>query len=241
MLANEENIRICYRAGLKKSQIIEHYGISKTRLNRILKGVKPPKKPDSYKDDMFGKDLMDIICNFPESYGLARVMKFAQQVGYNPRRIFENRKVRHEDINLTEDIIYLLRAGVKKTIISNLDWDDSGAGLDISGMRKILKRHNVEINADMENKIKMTDEHKDILRKLYEKHYIAATFSNAVKIVHYINEFLPHFAANDFIKLLLENNQEIDQEKFNKNLQFHGIGEALNEFENYNKNICYNK
>jgi hypothetical protein len=39
-----------------------------------------------------------------------------------------------------------------------LAWDGSGGGLDISGMRKILKRHNVEINADLENKIKMTEE-----------------------------------------------------------------------------------
>jgi hypothetical protein len=219
MLANEEDLRICYRAGLKKSQIIEHYGISKARLNRILEGVEAPKKPESY-DDPFAPDLMEYFCNFSESFGLARVMQFAQRTGLNPNKIFENRRVRHEDINLTEDVIYLLNAGVKKTIISALDWDESGAGLDISGMRKILKRHNVEINADLENKIKMTEEQEDVLRKLYEKHHVAANFSNAVKIVHYVNEFLTSFAANDFIKVLLETNQDIDHEKFSEGLQF---------------------
>ena len=203
------------------------------RLNRILDGIEAPKKPESYNDDMIAPDLMEHICNFPKSYGLAGVMKFAQRTGLDPNKIFENRRVKHEDINLTEDVVYLLNAGVKKTIISNLDWDGSGAGLDISGMRKILKRHNVEINADLENKIKMTEEQKDILKKLYEKHHIAATFPNAVKIVHYTSEFLTSFAPNDFIKILLETNQEIDQDKFSENLQFFSIGLAMHEFENY--------
>ncbi len=233
MLANEEDIIACFQAGLKKTNIIKHYGISKMRLNRILDGIEAPKKPESHNDDMIAPDLMEHICNFPESYGLAKVMKFARQIGLNPNKVFENRRVKHEDINLTEDVVYLLNAGVKKTIISNLDWDGSGAGLDISGMRKILKRHNVEINADLENKIKMTEEQKDILKKLYEKHHIAATFPNAVKIVHYTSEFLTSFAPNDFIKILLEINQEIDQEKFSENLQFFAIGLAMHEFENY--------
>jgi hypothetical protein len=232
MLANEEDTRICYRAGLKKYQILEHYGISKARLNRILEGAPASKKPESY-NDRIDPDLMAHICNFPSSYGLARVMQVAQRMRLNPNEIFENRRVRHEDINLTEDVIYLLNAGVKKTIIAALDWDGSGSGLDISGMRKILKRHNVEINADLGNKIKMTEEQEDILRKLYKKHHVAATFSNAIKIVDYASEFLTSFAANDFIKVLLETNQDIDQEKFNQNLQLFGVGEAMHGFENY--------
>ena len=233
MLANENDIIACYKAGLKKTNIIKHYGISKMRLNRILDGIEAPKKPESYNDNMIAPDLMQHICNFPESYGIARVMEFAQRTGLDPNKIFENRKVKHEDINLTEDIIYLLNAGVQKTVITALDWDGSGAGLDISGMRKILKRHKVEINTDLGTKIKMTEEQKGILRKLYEKHHIAATFPNAVKIVHYTSEFLTSFAPNDFIKILLETNQEIDQEKFNENLQFFSIGLAMHEFENY--------
>ena len=233
MLANEEDIIVCYKAGLKKTNIIKHYGISKMRLNRILDGIEVPKKPESYNDDMIAPDLMEHICNFPESYGIARVMEFSRQIGLNPNKVFENRKVKHENINITEDIIYLLNAGVQKTVITALDWDGSGAGLDISGMRKILKRHNVQINADLENKIKMTEEQKDILKKLYEKHHIAATFPNAVKIVHYASESLTSFAPNDFIKILLETNQEIDQEKFNENLQFFAIGSAMDEFKNY--------
>jgi hypothetical protein len=233
MLANEDDIITCYKTGLKKTNIIKHYGISKMRLNRILEGIEASKKPASYNDYMIAPDLTEHICNFPKSYGLARVMQFAQLAGLDLNKIFENRRVKHEDINLTEDIISLLNAGVKKTIISALDWDGSGAGLDISGMRKILKRHKVEIKTDFRTKIKMTEEQKNILRKLYEKHHIAATFSNAVKIIHYVNEFLTSLDPNDFIKILLETNQEIDQEKFSENLQFYGIGEALHEFENY--------
>jgi len=63
---------------------------------------------------MIAPDLMEHICNFPKSYGLARVMRFAQLTGLDPNKIFENRKIKHENINLTEDIISLLNAGVKK-------------------------------------------------------------------------------------------------------------------------------
>lgn len=45
MLANEEDIIACFQAGLKKTNIIKHYGISKMRLNRILDGIEAPKKP----------------------------------------------------------------------------------------------------------------------------------------------------------------------------------------------------
>lgn len=45
MLANEDDIIVCYKAGLKKTNIIKHYGISKMRLNRILDGIEAPKNP----------------------------------------------------------------------------------------------------------------------------------------------------------------------------------------------------
>ncbi len=45
MLANEDDIIACYKAGLKKTNIIKHYGISKMRLNRILDGIEVPKNP----------------------------------------------------------------------------------------------------------------------------------------------------------------------------------------------------
>ena len=45
MLAIEDDIIVCYKAGLKKTNIIKHYGISKMRLNRILEGIEAPKNP----------------------------------------------------------------------------------------------------------------------------------------------------------------------------------------------------
>ena len=102
-------------------------------------------------------------------------------------------------------------------------------------MRKILKRHNIEIKPVKANKIKMTSGQKEVLKKLYLKHNIAATFPNAVKIIHYFTEFLADFDANDFIDVLLEASPKVETDNFSNNLQYFTIGAAMHELEVYIK------
>ncbi len=233
MLANIDDIKECYLAGLKKSRIIEHYKIPKPRLNRILEGLEPPKKPESYNDYLLAPDLMEYICSWTD---LASVMKLARQVNLDPNKMYDLRKnAKYEDINLIKDMVFLLNAGVKKTSVAELDFDGDGGGIDISGLRKILKRHNIEIKPNPKDKIKMTPGQKETLKKLYIKHNISATFPNAVKIIHYFTEFLTDFDANDFIDVLLEVGPKVDADKFSKNLQYFTIGAAMHEFEGYIK------
>ncbi|MHB1664329.1 MAG: hypothetical protein ACYCT7_03575 [bacterium] len=228
MLSNEEKIKTAYKAGLKKSQIIEYYGLTKPRLDRILADVEKVKRQPQ-NNSLLGSDLKNLFYDYPKSLGLDKILSFAETLDLDVNELYQNRAVKSESINIINDVIYLLENGVKREVIAFLSIQKEDHGIDASGIFKILKRRGIKIKAASETeKIEMTDEQKEILKEIYGKNNIYPNFFNAVNIVRYalITFNLP-FRNNDLIKVLVESTPEDDEIKESRFLK---LGQAMWEF-----------